>query len=1161
MDNKQVQKNRMDTRESLGEGTILRLEPRRVKMDSQSGLGILELQGESKEIVIEKQIGRGSTSIVYEGRISGGTRDGSSVIVKEFYPYPENDNFYDIYRESDGKLKIPEFADGNSSYQERKSQFLKCAEKQKELSDDKNVREIMVRYEGVYQYGDSYYILSQAHSGHVLQLDQFRFLNDKLEVMKDMADIISVLHCNNFLFLDLCPQNLLLVNVSETKHLMMLFDVDSILDLRNIENLQRSDFYLPGKYDAYDAPEMRELLNEPADEFETMKRHDLKTSMNIYNLGILFFEILFERLPRQEELRFENNTEVGLAREFTDRYRNSLYGLEEDVSQDVIRMLKTASSESPEKRRSASELSLDVKRIMEKMENASVIVKARREITEASRAKLLETIGTKTRIISFDESGQFNSANPEICFIGGFTADFHDADAERKAMEELLRDVCVQFNRKELMQLPIEVRYPGSLHGSGSPFYKKKPKDDKSAASERKPLEGQEKNKYSELELKFKDEYLEKAVIEYLEKKKYRLFVFMNIPNENQGDTAPNIIRSNLTDMEKGSNLYERMAILTLYDYVFSMEHDVVNYRFELPTRTLDAMGDEDLYSVYANNRGDVKKSITNTSTYKTAISVMIFEKNKDIQKLDTNYVFNVNPINYYDSRKESTPFLYAADIVCRYIRKQIRELTDRNGAGWKVAEDDFLAELHRISKADIHIYSACEDLYRTMVDRVKRVDIGEYYALCYDLEHADEPYRKFYMEYWLPRVEQFLSACLQTEQFSIQFKERIPEYITYMEMFMGKKDLHYEKGMYIAEHMEKHILQLRDYNKNTVLFDIYDIMLRGYNHRGALDQVREYIIKCEIYKNYVEMPKYIEHIPRVMQMHFNSLNYEAALEIGKKFEKEAKKLKKVYESFYKVSNEHVLEVTGGEGNVSKQLPIVFVGKIYSSIGQAYAFMGKDCYKKSKDYFEKALKEFDNHSKNYSITLSYYLHLMIANNKESDYKEHAGRYFGSNDLYQQMDHALKDDYELFVFVKAFNAFYVSDRANWDIFDELLNRIKLIDSKDKAQHPWELIYKNLYECILKQRRDVLDPADCKAIRANALTCVKNADYTIKMIQLYARLGFAELENREKFKAYDLEELVDDDEIELCEKVIGKVRDMTPTELKKLLDGKMNCYMYS
>ena len=64
MDNKQVQKNRMDTRESLREGAILRLEPRRVKMDSQSGLGILELQGESKKIVIEKQIGRGSTSIV-----------------------------------------------------------------------------------------------------------------------------------------------------------------------------------------------------------------------------------------------------------------------------------------------------------------------------------------------------------------------------------------------------------------------------------------------------------------------------------------------------------------------------------------------------------------------------------------------------------------------------------------------------------------------------------------------------------------------------------------------------------------------------------------------------------------------------------------------------------------------------------------------------------------------------------------------------------------------------------------------------------------------------------------------------------------------------------------------------------------------------------------
>lgn len=1158
MDNKQVQKNQKDIRKPLGKGATLKLDPRGIETD---GLSVVNLQGGSENVVIEKQIGQGSTSIVYEGRISGGTRDDSPVIVKEFYPQPENGNFYDVHREPDGKLKISKFADANTSYQKRKVQFLKCVEKQKALSGNEKVREVIVRYEGFYQYGDSYYILSPAHSGHVLWLDQFRFLTDKLEVMKDMADMISVLHSSNCLFMDLCPQNLLWVHVSESRHLMKLFDVDSILDLNNIGNIQRNDFYLPGKYDAYDAPEIRELLNEPVDEYETMKRYVLNTAINIYNLGILFFEILFERLPEQKELKFGNNTEAGLAREFTSRYQNSLFGLEENVSQDVIHMLKTALSESPAKRMTARKLSMAVKHIMEKIENASVIAQARREITEASRAQLLETIGTKTRIIVFDESGQFEGANPEICFIGGFTGDFHDADAEQKAIEELLRDACERFNRDKLIELPIEVRYPGSLHGSGSPFFKKKPKDDKATAPEKKPLAGQERNKYSELELAFKNEYLEKAVMEYLKNKKYRLFVFMNIPNENQGNTLPNISRSNLTDMEKGSNLYERMAILTLYDYVFSMEHDADNYRLELPTRTLDATGDEDLYNVYANNRGDVKKSITNTSTYKTAISVMLFEKNMDIQKLDTNYVFNVSPINYFDSRKDSTPFLYAADIVCRYIREQIRELTDRDGAGWKADKDVFLAQLHGISKADIHIYGACEDLYRMMVDKVKQADIGEYYALCYDMEHTDEPYRKFYMEYWLPKVEQFLTDCLKTERFSIQFKDRIPEYIAYMEMFMGKRDLHYEKGMYIAEHMEKHILQLKSYNRNTVLFDLYDIMLRGYNHRGALDQVREYITKCETYKNYVEMPKYIEHIPRVMQMHFNVLDYEAALEIGNKFEEGAKKLKKVYESFYKVSNEYVLEVTGGEGNVSKQLPILFAGKIYSSIGQAYAFMGNDYYNKSKDYFEKALDEFDNNTANYSITLSYYLHLMIANNKEKAYKEYAGRYFGSDNLYQQMDNALSDGYKLFVFVKAFNTFYVSDRANWDIFDELLNRIKLIDSKDKAQHPWELIYKNLYECILKQRGDMLDRADYRAIRANALTCVKNADYTIKMIQLHSRLVFEESENKMKFETRDLDELVDDDEIELCEKVIGEVRGMTPKELKELLDGKMNCYMYS
>ena len=712
------------------------------------------------------------------------------------------------------------------------------------------------------------------------------------------------------------------------------------------------------------------------------------------------------------------------------------------------------------------------------------------------------------------------------------------------------------------MELPIEVRYPGSLHGSGSSFFKKKQKDDKASESERKPLEGQEKNKYYKLEKVFKDEYVEKAVVEYLEQKKYRLFVFMNIPKENQGDTDQNISRSNLTDMERGSNLYERMAILTLYDYVFSMEHDVDSYRFELPTRTLDAMGDEDLYSVYANNRGDVKKSITNTSTYKTAISVMLFEKNKDIQKLDTNYVFNVSPVNYFDSRKDSTPFLYVADIVCRYIRKQIRGLIDRDGAGWKVDKDSFLAKLHGISKADIHIYGACEDLYRTMVDKIKRVDIGEYYALCYDLEHTDEPYQKFYMEYWLPRVEQFLSACLQTEQFSIQFKDRIPEYITYMEMFMGKKGVHYEKGLYIAEHMEKYILALRKYNnRNAALFDIYDIILRGYNHRGALDKAKEYMTKCETYKYYVEMPKYIAYVLRVMQIHFDSFEYEKALDFGLTLEETAERLKEIYNSFYKKSDTFIKEISGKE-NLSEQLPIVFAGRIYSSIGQAYAFIGESCYENAKKSFEKALDEFRNDEGNRDITLSYLMHLLISHGEQKLYEMRAIEYFGSRDLSEQMDNAFatKGYYKLFVFVKAFNVFYMRYEANGYIFDELLNRIKLLDIRDKM-HPWELIYKNLYECILKKRGDMLDRTDYRAIRINALTCIKNADYTIKMIQLHARLVFEELENKVKFEACDLEELVDDDEIHLCEKVAEEVRGMTPKELKELLDGKMNCYMYS
>ena len=319
---------------------------------------------------------------------------------------------------------------------------------------------------------------------------------------------------------------------------------------------------------------------------------------------------------------------------------------------------------------------------------------------------------------------------------------------------------------------------------------------------------------------------------------------------------------------------------------------------------------------------------------------------------------------------------------------------------------------------------------------------------------------------------------------------------------------------------------------------------------------------KCEMYKYYVEMPKYIEYALRVMQIHFDFFEYEKVRDFGLILKKVAEKLKKVYNSFYEEVNAYI-ETISEEENASDQLPVAFVGKIYSSLGQAYAFIGESCYKDAANCFKKALDEFRNDEENRGITLSYLMHLLISQGEQNLYEARAIEYFGDRNLSRQMDNAFaaKGYYKLFVFVKAFNVFYMRYDANGYIFDELLNRIKLLDSKDKTYHPWELIYKNLYDCILKKRRDMLDCADYRAIRANALTCVKNADYTIKMIQLHSKLVFAELENKEKFEAYDLEEMVDDDEIDLCEKVIGKVRDMTPTELKKLLDGKMNCYMYS
>ncbi len=175
------------------------------------------------------------------------------------------------------------------------------------------------------------------------------------------------------------------------------------------------------------------------------------------------------------------------------------------------------------------------------------------------------------RIIALDEMGDFESRGSGIRLVGGFSYDAEDVEDERKEAEYCLKKYCSNFNAKELRDENFEAYYPGSLHNSATGIFRTR--------------EGAKAVVNTVLEKKFK-KGLEIEVIKFIQKKKGYLYAFLD-PYVIAEDLDRSIGESNVINMKKGANLYERMAMLTIYNQLFySLDGECPEYNLELATRT-----------------------------------------------------------------------------------------------------------------------------------------------------------------------------------------------------------------------------------------------------------------------------------------------------------------------------------------------------------------------------------------------------------------------------------------------------------------------------------------------------------------------------------------------------------------------------------------------
>lgn len=347
-------------------------------------------------VEIYEYLGAGTSCLVYEAGVrSYGEVTARTVIVKEFYPeqdpdagvfpswqdddalterieeeagtvshtwqwgpwlYREEETPWEIWREEE-KLRVSPKTQLSDAYSRKLEQFRQGYEFQSRLASSQAM-EIMVRPYLYGEYGDTYYLLSDVHMGQSLDRVTFDTLEDKCNVVVRIAELLQILHENHYLFMDFKPENILWIDKPEG---VRLFDVDSVVDVREtsmaaLHTLRFNERYLPEEMTLF----QNRVLG--GSDMEREKIMLLTPQVNIYQLGVYFFELLFNRTPRKDDLLWGPD----LQEELCQRYLQEVN--QEELLESLMIVLKKMLNGRVSRRYPTAKLLLeDLKKCQEMM--------------------------------------------------------------------------------------------------------------------------------------------------------------------------------------------------------------------------------------------------------------------------------------------------------------------------------------------------------------------------------------------------------------------------------------------------------------------------------------------------------------------------------------------------------------------------------------------------------------------------------------------------------------------------------------------------------------------------------------------------------------------------------------------------------------------------
>ena len=254
----------MDHRTALKQDTLLRFSNK---------------SGEVFRYLIESEIGRGASCIVYEAVRETDTGDKIRYRIKEFYPYR-----LDILRDENNAL-IPSEKDA-AVFKQRQERFRSDFSRTNRLFYSDTNYASMTNQLDIFELNGTSYIVSAYSSDKTLATYEPESLKECVMLVKQVAYVLGNIHRQGYLYLDTKPGNVLVVDGYPKQ--VRLFDFDSLLSVREVaEADKRCSGDVRLSYTKGFAPI----------ELRTSNIRSLGAHTDAYGVGALLFCLLFGHTP------------------------------------------------------------------------------------------------------------------------------------------------------------------------------------------------------------------------------------------------------------------------------------------------------------------------------------------------------------------------------------------------------------------------------------------------------------------------------------------------------------------------------------------------------------------------------------------------------------------------------------------------------------------------------------------------------------------------------------------------------------------------------------------------------------------------------------------------------------------------------------------------